>query len=86
MNSRYYLTTSLKKDLSFVSDSTLKLKRFPLFFLRKRILYLNSTNGSLMPRKYTVAYKPNVAFYECYGSKGWKSLEATVNYIKDKLS
>jgi orotidine-5'-phosphate decarboxylase len=32
--------------------------------------------------KYTVAYKPNVAFYECYGAKGWQTLESTVNYIK----
>jgi orotidine-5'-phosphate decarboxylase len=32
---------------------------------------------------YSVAYKPNVAFYECYGSKGWISLQKTVNYIKD---
>ena len=33
--------------------------------------------------KYSVAYKPNVAFYECYGAKGWQSLESTVNYIKE---
>src|SRR5699024_2922176 len=24
-----------------------------------------------------VAYKPNIAFYECYGEKGWKSLRKT---------
>ncbi|PRD56332.1 orotidine-5'-phosphate decarboxylase [Sphingobacterium gobiense] len=24
-----------------------------------------------------VAYKPNIAFYECYGAKGWKSLQKT---------
>jgi orotidine-5'-phosphate decarboxylase len=32
---------------------------------------------------YTVAYKPNIAFYECYGIKGWLSLEKTVHYIKN---
>ncbi|RUT72969.1 orotidine-5'-phosphate decarboxylase [Ancylomarina longa] len=32
---------------------------------------------------YTVAYKPNVAFYECRGAVGWRSLEKTVIYIKD---
>ena len=32
---------------------------------------------------YTVAYKPNIAFYECYGIKGWISLEKTVHYIKN---
>ena len=29
-----------------------------------------------------VAYKPNLAFYEAEGSKGWASFEKTVNYIK----
>lgn len=24
-----------------------------------------------------VAYKPNIAFYECYGAKGWQSLQKT---------
>lgn len=30
------------------------------------------------------AYKPNTAFYESYGSKGWVSLEKTINYLKQK--
>ncbi|WP_370001190.1 orotidine-5'-phosphate decarboxylase [Winogradskyella sp.] len=28
-----------------------------------------------------VAYKPNTAFYEAYGIKGWKALEKTINYL-----
>ena len=28
-----------------------------------------------------VAYKPNLAFYERNGSKGWQSLEKTINYL-----
>lgn len=28
-----------------------------------------------------VAYKPNIAFYEAYGLKGWKSLEKTIIYL-----
>lgn len=32
---------------------------------------------------YTVAYKPNLAFYEATGVKGWISLEKTVQYLKD---
>ena len=31
---------------------------------------------------YTVAYKPNLAFYEAFGVKGWMSFEKTVKYIK----
>ena len=30
-----------------------------------------------------VAYKPNTAFYEAYGIKGWKSLEKTINYLNE---
>jgi orotidine-5'-phosphate decarboxylase len=28
-----------------------------------------------------VAYKPNTAFYEAYGIKGWQALEKTITYI-----
>lgn len=28
-----------------------------------------------------VAYKPNTAFYEAYGIKGWQALEKTINYL-----
>ncbi|WP_459209944.1 orotidine-5'-phosphate decarboxylase [Aquimarina rhabdastrellae] len=31
-----------------------------------------------------VAYKPNTAFYEAYGIKGWKSLEKTIQYLNTK--
>ena len=29
-----------------------------------------------------IAYKPNLAFYECLGVKGWQALEKTVKYIR----
>jgi orotidine-5'-phosphate decarboxylase len=32
--------------------------------------------------EYCIAYKPNFAFYEMYGSEGIKSLEKTIRYIK----
>jgi orotidine-5'-phosphate decarboxylase len=31
-----------------------------------------------------VAYKPNIAFYEVNGAKGWISLEKTINYLNEK--
>lgn len=31
----------------------------------------------------TIAYKPNIAFYESRGVEGWVSLERTVRYIKE---
>jgi orotidine-5'-phosphate decarboxylase len=33
-----------------------------------------------------VSYKPNMAFYETLGVKGWISLEKTINYINKKYS
>ena len=30
-----------------------------------------------------VAYKPNIAFYEAQGPKGWESLQKTLDYIPD---
>lgn len=30
-----------------------------------------------------VAYKPNTAFYEAYGLKGWKALEKTIHYLNE---
>ena len=32
---------------------------------------------------YCVAYKPNVAFYEALGPRGWESLQKTIDYIPD---
>lgn len=32
-------------------------------------------------RDYCVAYKPNIAFYECLGIDGWRILEETIKYI-----
>jgi len=31
-----------------------------------------------------VSYKPNTAFYEAYGIKGWQSLQKTIAYINEK--
>jgi orotidine-5'-phosphate decarboxylase len=55
--------------------SFLLKEKDPVFEFNRRII--DATSG------FAVAYKPNVAFYECNGSKGWQSLEATVRYIKD---
>lgn len=50
--------------------------REPLFEFNRQII--DATH------KYCIAYKPNVAFYECHGAKGWKQLDSTVRYIKEK--
>lgn len=36
-------------------------------------------------KDYCVAYKPNIAFYECLGVKGWESLRKTLEYIPKNI-
>lgn len=45
----------------------------PLFDFNRRIIDATIDQA--------VAFKPNVAFYEMHGSKGWESLEKTMAYI-----
>ncbi|MBO6011906.1 MAG: orotidine-5'-phosphate decarboxylase [Bacteroidales bacterium] len=33
---------------------------------------------------YCIAYKPNLAFYECFGVAGWIAFEQTVKYIREE--
>jgi orotidine-5'-phosphate decarboxylase len=71
---RSFLCVGLDSDLEKIPSFLLD-KKDPVFEFNKRII--DATH------KYTVAYKPNVAFYECHGSKGWNTLDATVRYIKE---
>jgi orotidine-5'-phosphate decarboxylase len=68
-----FLCIGLDPELEKIPAFLLKEKD-PVFEFNKRII--DATH------QYAVAYKPNMAFYECNGSDGWKSLEATVTYIK----
>jgi orotidine-5'-phosphate decarboxylase len=49
----------------------------PVFEFNKQII--DATH------EYCVAYKPNIAFYEALGPKGWVSLQKTLDYIPDNL-
>jgi len=69
-----FLCVGLDSEIEKIPSFLLKEKD-PVFEFNKRIV--DATH------KYTVAYKPNVAFYECYGAKGWKSLDSTVRYIRE---
>ncbi len=70
---RSFLCVGLDSEIEKMPSFLIKSKD-PVFEFNRRII--DSTH------KYAVAYKPNVAFYECNGPKGWKSLESTLNYIK----
>ena len=49
----------------------------PVFEFNKRII--DAT------KDYCVAYKPNIAFYEAQGTKGWDTLEKTLDYIPKEI-
>jgi len=70
-----FLCVGLDTDINKIPQYLLELND-PVFEFNKQIV--DST------AKYVVAYKPNIAFYEALGVKGWQSLEKTVGYIKDK--
>jgi orotidine-5'-phosphate decarboxylase len=72
---RSFLCIGLDSEVEKI-PSFLQKTNDPVFEFNKRII--DST------AKYTVAYKPNLAFYECNGTRGWKSLESTLSYIKSK--
>jgi orotidine-5'-phosphate decarboxylase len=71
---RSFLCVGLDSELEKIPPFLLKSKH-PIFEFNKRIIEATS--------EFAVAYKPNVAFYECYGLEGWAALDLTVRYIKD---
>lgn len=70
-----FLCIGLDVDLTKIPTHLLALED-PIFEFNKQII--DATHHL------AVAYKPNTAFYEAYGIKGWKSLEKTINYINEK--
>jgi orotidine-5'-phosphate decarboxylase len=70
-----FLCIGLDVDLTKIPPHLLLLED-PIFEFNKAII--DATHDLC------VSYKPNTAFYEAYGIKGWKSLEKTINYINDK--
>ncbi|WP_299624643.1 orotidine-5'-phosphate decarboxylase [uncultured Tenacibaculum sp.] len=69
-----FLCIGLDVDLNKIPKHLLELED-PIFEFNKAII--DATHHLC------VAYKPNTAFYEAYGIKGWKSLEKTINYINE---
>ncbi|HEX7357465.1 MAG TPA: hypothetical protein VF270_07155, partial [Ignavibacteriaceae bacterium] len=67
-----FLCVGLDTDIDRIPKHLLD-KEDPIFEFNKAII--DAT------KDYCVAYKPNIAFYECLGPKGWESLKKTVDYI-----
>ena len=71
---RSFLCVGLDSDIKKLPACVMQSED-PVFEFNKAIIDATAP--------YTVAYKPNLAFYEATGVKGWISLEKTVQYIKD---
>jgi len=69
-----FLTVGLDVDLNKIPSHLLELED-PIFEFNKAII--DATHDLC------VSYKPNIAFFEAYGLKGWMSLQKTINYIND---
>ena len=67
-----FLCVGLDVDVDKIPVHLLK-EEDPIFAFNKAII--DATHS------YAVAYKPNVAFYEAYGVKGWQALEKTIQYL-----
>jgi orotidine-5'-phosphate decarboxylase len=69
-----FLCVGLDVDLNKIPPHLLALED-PIFEFNKAII--DATHDL------AVAYKPNIAFFEAYGIKGWQSLHKTIQYIND---
>lgn len=71
---RSFLCVGLDTDLKKIPKHLLKEEN-PILAFNKAVIDATAP--------YCVAYKPNTAFYECQGVKGWEALEQTVAYLKE---
>lgn len=69
-----FLCVGLDVDLNKIPQRFLALED-PIFEFNKAII--DATHDL------AVAYKPNIAFFEAYGIKGWLSLKKTIDYINE---
>jgi len=72
---RSFLCVGLDTDIQKIPQHLMDTSD-PVFSFNKEIIDATA--------EFTVAYKPNLAFYESQGSKGMMSLEKTVSYVKSK--
>ncbi|MEG2513864.1 MAG: orotidine-5'-phosphate decarboxylase [Bacteroidaceae bacterium] len=68
-----FLCVGLDTDIKKIPEHLLQ-EEDPIFAFNKAIIDATAP--------YCIAYKPNLAFYESMGVKGWISFEKTINYIK----
>jgi orotidine-5'-phosphate decarboxylase len=71
-----YLCIGLDTDMEKIPHHLRHLPD-PVFEFNKQII--DATHA------YCVAYKPNLAFYEAQGTRGWESLQKTLDYIPQDI-
>ena len=71
-----YLCIGLDTDLLKIPKHLLKTPD-PVYEFNRQIIEAT--------HEYCVAYKPNIAFYEALGPKGWESLQKTLEYIPKNI-
>lgn len=69
-----FLCVGLDTDLDRIPEFLLEYED-PIFEFNKRIIEATED--------LCVAYKPNIAFYECYGASGWTTLSKTLKIIPE---
>ena len=77
------IVTQIQKKKSFLCIGLdVDLHKIPSFLLEREDPIFEFNKAIIDATHHLcVAYKPNTAFYEAYGIKGWKSLEKTITYI-----
>lgn len=77
------IVTQIRKKKSFLCIGLdVDLQKIPTFLLEKEDPIFEFNKAIIDSTHHLcVAYKPNIAFYEAYGIKGWASLEKTIKYI-----
>ncbi|RAV28840.1 orotidine-5'-phosphate decarboxylase [Sinomicrobium soli] len=77
------LIASIRRKQSFLCVGLdVDLNRIPLHLLEEEDPIF-AFNKAIIDATHdlAVAYKPNIAFYEAYGVKGWEALRKTMNYL-----
>lgn len=80
------LVTQIKKKKSFLCIGLdVDLEKIPTHLLAEEDPIFEFNKAIIDATHHlAVAYKPNIAFYEAYGIKGWQALEKTINYLNEK--
>lgn len=80
---REFLIQQIKKKQSFLCIGLdVDIDKIPKHLLQSEDPIFEFNKAIIdTTHRFAVAYKPNTAFYEAHGLKGWKSLEKTIDYL-----